>query len=242
MRGAGARGRMVRAAPHPAQWRQDGRVPMSAGSGSDSARKPSRAKPAPRQRESPEVRKKLLIEAAMRSIAKYGYAGTTIETICSEGQVSRGLVNHHFGSKEELIRQSYKALRDEWMFQTHGSLRGSYLEPEDKLHAMIRVNFGPAMFKQEYLGSWAGFWSAIGKSPALRKLNRELFDKDRETYQQIFEEIARKRGKTVDSRRAALSIIALIDGFWLEWCLDPRGFTAEEAEAACLHFVAQMFA
>jgi len=204
--------------------------------------KPAKGKPTSRQRESPEVRKKLLIEAAMRSIAKYGYAGTTIETICSEGQVSRGLVNHHFGSKEELIRQSYKALRDEWMFQTHGSLRGSYLEPEDKLHAMIRVNFGPAMFKQEYLGIWAGFWSAIGKSPALRKLNRELFDKDRDSYQQIFEEIARKRGKRIDSRRAALSIIALIDGFWLEWCLDPRGFTAEEAEAACLGFVAQMFA
>jgi TetR/AcrR family transcriptional regulator, transcriptional repressor of bet genes len=73
-------------------------------------------------------------------------------------------------------------------------------------------------------------------------LNRELFDKDRETYQQIFQEIAVKRGKTVDTRRAALSMIALIDGFWLEWCLDPKGFTAEEAEAACLGFVAQTFA
>jgi len=46
----------------------------------------------------------------------------------------------------------------------------------------------------------------------------------------------------VDSRRAALSMIALIDGFWLEWCLDPKGFTAEEAEAACLSFAAQTFA
>jgi AcrR family transcriptional regulator len=198
--------------------------------------------PAPRNRESPEVRRKLLIEATMRSIAKYGYAGTTIETICSEAKVSRGLINHHFGSKEELIRQSYKALRDEWVAQTHGSLNGSYSDPEEKLRAMIRVSFGPTMFKQEYLGIWAGFWSAIGKSPALRKLNRELFDKDRNAYQDIFEAIASKRGKKVDSRRAALSIIALIDGFWLEWCLDPKGFTAEEAEDACLSFVAQTFA
>ncbi len=198
--------------------------------------------PEPRQRETPEVRRKLLIDAAMRSIAKYGYAGTTIETICGEAKVSRGLINHHFGSKEELIRQSYKALRDEWMFQTHGSLNGNHADPEDKLRAMIRVSFGPTMFKQEYLGIWAGFWSAIGKSPALRKLNRELFDKDRDAYQQIFEEIASKRGKAVDARRAALTIIALIDGFWLEWCLDPKSFTAEEAEAACLSFVAQSFA
>ncbi|MCX7041491.1 MAG: transcriptional regulator BetI [Gammaproteobacteria bacterium] len=196
----------------------------------------------PRLRETPEVRRRQLIDAAMRSIAKYGYAGTTIETICDEAKVSRGLINHHFGSKEELIRQSYKALRDEWMAQTHGSLLANYDEPEDKLKAMIRVSFGPTMFKTEYLGIWAGFWSAIGKSPALRKLNRELFEKDREAYQEIFEAIAYKRGKKVDSRRAALSVIALIDGFWLEWCLDPKGFTAEEAEDACLSFVAQTFA
>ena len=195
-----------------------------------------------RQRENPEVRRKLLIDATMRSIAKFGYAGTTIETICSEAKVSRGLINHHFGSKEELIRQSYKALRDEWLAQTHGSLLASYAEPEDKLKAMIRVSFGPTMFKTEYLGIWAGFWSAIGKSPALRKLNRELFEKDRVAYQEIFEAIAKRRGKKIDSRRAALSVIALIDGFWLEWCLDPKSFTAEEAEDACLTFARQALA
>jgi AcrR family transcriptional regulator len=195
-----------------------------------------------RNRETPEVRRRMLIEATMRSIAKYGYAGTTIETICSEAQVSRGLINHHFGSKEELIRQSYKALRDEWVAQTHGSVSEHYDDPEDKLRAMIRVSFGPTMFKQEYLGIWAGFWSAIGKSPALRKMNRELFDKDREAYESIFEEIGRKRGKRIDARRAALTVIALIDGFWLEWCLDPKSFTAAEAEAACLAFATQAFA
>ena len=195
-----------------------------------------------RNRETPEVRRKLLIEATMRSIARFGYAGTTIETICSEAGVSRGLINHHFGSKEELIRQSYKALRDEWVAATHGSVVDEFAEPEERLRALIRVSFGPTMFKQEYLGIWAGFWSAIGKSPALRKMNRELFDKDREAYEAIFAEIARRRGKRIDARRAALTVIALIDGFWLEWCLDPKSFTTAEAEAACLAFAEQALA
>ena len=205
-------------------------------------RKTNKTAATARNRETPEVRRKLLVEATMRSIAKYGYAGTTIETICSEAQVSRGLINHHFGSKEELIRQSYKALRDEWVAATHGSVLDEFAEPEERLRALIRVSFGPTMFKQEYLGIWAGFWSAIGKSPALRKMNRELFDKDREAYEAIFEEIARRRGKRIDSRRAALTVIALIDGFWLEWCLDPKSFTAAEAEAACLAFTEQALA
>jgi hypothetical protein len=106
---------------------------------------------------------------------------------------------------------------------------------------LLRNGASPGL-PEDYLGIWAGFWSAIGKSPALRKLNRELFDKDREAYEAIFEEIGRKRGKRIDTRRAALTVIALIDGFWLEWCLDPKSFTAAEAEAACLAFATQAFA
>jgi len=193
-------------------------------------------------RESPEVRRKSIIQAAMRSIAKYGYAGTTIGRICAEAQVSRGLINHHFGTKEELIRQSYKALCDEWAFQTRDLLLETHRDPEEKLRAMIRVSFGPTVFKQDHLGIWVGFWSVIGKSPSLKKLNRQLYIQDRETYQKTFDEIAVKRGKTIDSRRAAVSLGALMDGLWLEWSLDPKGFTPEEAEAACMDFVVRTFA
>src|SRR5208282_1688797 len=201
-------------------------------------RKPARER---HTRESPEVRRKSIIQAAMRSIAKYGYAGTTIGRICAEAQVSRGLINHHFGTKEELIRQSYKALCDEWAFQTRDMLLETHRDPEEKLRAMIRVSFGPTVFKQDHLGIWVGFWSVIGKSPSLKKLNRQLYIQDRETYQKTFDEIAVKRGKTIDSRRAAISLGALMDGLWLEWSLDPKGFTPEEAEAACLDFVVRTF-
>jgi TetR/AcrR family transcriptional regulator, transcriptional repressor of bet genes len=207
--------------------------------GTGKERRPARER---HNRESPDVRRKSLIQATMRSIAKYGYAGTTIGKICAEAQVSRGLINHHFDTKEELIRQAYKELCEEWVFQTRDMLLDTYREPEDKLRAMIRVSFGPTLFKQEYLGIWVGFWSAIGKSATLKKLNRELYRQDRETYQRIFDEVAVKRGKSVDSRLAAISLIALMDGLWLQWCLDPKGFTAEEAVAACLDLVTRTFA
>jgi TetR/AcrR family transcriptional regulator, transcriptional repressor of bet genes len=193
-------------------------------------------------RESPDVRRKSLIQATMRSIAKYGYAGTTIGRICAEAQVSRGLINHHFDTKDELIRQSYKELCDEWVFQSRDLLLEADRDPEERLRAMIRVSFGPALFKPEYLGIWVGFWSAIGKSPSLKRLNRELYKQDREAFRKIFEEIAAKRGKTIDARRAAISLIALMDGLWLEWCLDSKGFSPGDAMAACMDLVTQTFA
>jgi TetR/AcrR family transcriptional repressor of bet genes len=193
-------------------------------------------------REVPEVRRKSIIQAAMRSIAKYGYAGTTIGRICAEAQVSRGLINHHFGTKEELIRQSYEELCAEWAFQTRDLLLDTHRDPEEKLRAMIRVSFGPTVFRQDHLGIWVGFWSVIGKSPSLKKLNRELYIQDRETYRKAFDEIAIKRGGKIDSHRAAITLGALMDGLWLEWCLDPKGFSPEEAEAACVEFVTKCFA
>jgi AcrR family transcriptional regulator len=210
--------------------------------GTTGAARAARAGRERHHREAPDVRRRSIIQAAMRSIAKYGFAGTTIGNICAEAQVSRGLVNHHFGTKEELLRQAYKELCEEWEFQTRDILLEANRDPEDKLRAMIRVNFGPTLFKQEHLGIWIGFWSAIGKSPALKKLNRELYKDDRNAYERTIEEIAAKRGRSVDARRAAISLSALMDGLWLQWCLDPKGFTPEEAEAACLELVDRSFA
>jgi TetR/AcrR family transcriptional repressor of bet genes len=93
------------------------------------------------------------------------------------------------------------------------------------------------LFKPEYLGIWVGFWSIIGKSPSLKKLNRTMYAQDRAKYQLIFEEIAKKRGIEIDARRVAISLIALTDGLWLEWCLDSKGFSPQDAEAACIDFV-----
>ncbi|MDR8729635.1 transcriptional regulator BetI [Burkholderia pseudomultivorans] len=190
-----------------------------------------------RSREEPEVRRKAMIQATMRAIAKYGYVGTTVDSICAEAQVSRGMINHHFKTKEELLRLSYKALCDEWEFQTQQMVMSTYSDPEERLRALIRVSFGPTLFKADYLGIWVGYWSVIGKSPALRRLHRETYNYDRTLYQTLFEEAGKQRGRVVNARRAAISLIGLIDGLWLEWGLDPKGFSPKEAEEACIDFV-----
>ena len=163
--------------------------------------------PTVRSRELPEVRRKSLIEATTRSIAKYGYAGTTIERICTEAGVSRGLINHHFGSKEELILQSYKQLCDEWAYYTH-DMMDEHSEPEVALRASIERNFNPRAFKTEYLGIWLGFWSVIPKSPELRKLDRALYKLDLKNFEALFERLAKKRRITLVPRLQTLGMMA----------------------------------
>ena len=38
----------------------------------------------------------------------------------------------------------------------------------------------------------------------------------------------------MNAEAMAITLIALVDGLWLELCLDPTGMTPESAKAACL--------
>lgn len=192
-----------------------------------------------RSRELPEVRRAMLIEATTRSIAKYGYPGTTIERICDEAGVSRGLINHHFGSKDELILQSYRKLCEEWTYYTQDMMDGS-LEPEDALRAAIGKNFDRDMFKQDYLTIWLGFWSVIPKSPELKRLDRALYKTDVSNFQTLFERLAAKRRLKIDARLQAIGLLGLMDGLWLQWALDPKYFSVDEAKAVCLGSIAHL--
>lgn len=188
---------------------------------------------ATRVREQPEVRRRMLIEATTRSIARHGYSGTTIERICAEGQVSRGLINHHFGSKEELIMQAYQQVCDSWTAYTLAGIEQA-TDPAMALRQCIDKNFDPSIFNTENLRIWLGFWSVIPKYPKLSKLDRALYKVDWKIYQGIFERLAALRGIAIDTDKQATALMALITGLWLHAALDPATFRATQAKATCM--------
>lgn len=52
-----------------------------------------------------------LIEAAITLLAERGYAGTSLAAIGETAGVSRGLVTHHFGSKDQCIAEVVTSIR-----------------------------------------------------------------------------------------------------------------------------------
>ncbi len=202
------------------------------------------AKKGPRARgvrEEPGVRRQAIVEATMRCIAEYGYAATTIDRICEEADISRGLINHHFSSKDELIAQTYKQLAEDLKAETRRAVQASEGGAEARLRAIVRVSFQAPIFDERTLAVWLGFWSVVRTSEVLRGMHRELYASYRRALAGILEAMARERGVAIDAPRAALTLTALIDGLWLEWCLDPQAFSPEAAEAACLAVLEGLF-
>jgi len=190
-----------------------------------------------RTRIEPEARRKAIIESTMRCITRFGHSGTTIERICEEAQISIGLIGHHFTSKEELMLCTYQELTNQLRAETEKQLGTRHTSAENKLIAIVRSSFKGAIFNEFTLTTWLGFWGAAASSPELSKLNRKLYFDYRVELEKIFDEIALEKGIAIDSRSAALIITALIDGFWLEWTLDHKAFSAAKAEKCSLRVV-----
>lgn len=195
-----------------------------------------------RTRIEPEARRRSIIEATMHCITRHGHSGTTIERICEQAGISIGLIGHHFSSKEDLMLCTYQALTDQLRAETERHLAHKTHSARDRLTAMIKSSFKGSIFNEFTLTTWLGFWGAAVSSPELKKLNRTLYFDYRLELEKCFEQVATEQGTTLNSHQAALTLTALIDGFWLEWTLDHKAFSASKAQACCLHVVSLLLA
>jgi transcriptional repressor BetI len=193
-----------------------------------------------RTRIDPEMRRKAIVEATMRCITRFGHSGSTIERICAEAGISIGLIGHHFSSKEELMLSTYQELTNQLRDETRKYLEVKGGSAEDRLLAIIRSSFRGKIFNEFILTTWLGFWGAAVSSEQLRALNKKLYADYRKELEAVFREIATQKGVVIDAKEGALIITALIDGFWLEWALDHKAFSAKKAEKCCI-MTAQMF-
>lgn len=184
-------------------------------------------------RQTPDVRRQQIVQAAVRCLAKGGVNAFTVSEICAEAGISHGLINHYFPSKEELLITTYHAVADQLGQATRSALGRLSREPEDKLTAIVETSFSPDIFNDTNLAVWLALWGQVRNHPALRATHNEIYAGYRRAIAKQIQALAAKRGRAVDAPALALSIAALIDGLWLEWCLDPSVFDPEDAKATC---------
>lgn len=188
-------------------------------------------------RKSPADRRKQLIEAAIRCLGQGGISAFTIDKIRKEAGVSRGLINHYFGSKDDLLVCAYEAMTD-YLADTSRLLSEDQTDfPLGSLSALIEVSFNRETFDRPSLKAWLTLWGELSTNRELQRLHRKRYDIYRTSLARAIEAIARERKRDVDAAGLARKLIAMIDGLWLEWCLDPDVLSASEAKAACYELV-----
>jgi AcrR family transcriptional regulator len=182
---------------------------------------------------SPE-RRAMLIEAALACLARDGIQGFTVDNICREAKVSRGLIVHHFGSKDALLAAAYAAVYDRLL----GVIAPANAEPPG-IAELVEVAFSSYFFGPASLKVWLALWGEIASNPVLQAEHRKHYALYRESVARAIGAEARARGRSVDSYEIAVSFIALVDGLWLEQCIDPGLISTSRAREACLGMLNQ---
>lgn len=176
-----------------------------------------------------------LIEAALACLARGGILEFTIDSVCKEAGVSRGLISHHFKSKDGLLVAVYRSMYE----RLHSALQTTNPR-KPRLLAILDAVFAPEFFSRQELNIWLALWGEIVNNPALRREHRRQYTRYRRSIEAALAELLLDRGTTMPVKPLAQMLIALIDGLGLEHCIEPSLLSPRSAKQICLFTLEQV--
>jgi AcrR family transcriptional regulator len=193
------------------------------------------------ERQAASDRREALIEAAIESLKRHGHEGLSVRRIAARAGVSIGLINHHFPNKDALVAESYRAFSRRLTASFETAVRAAPPEPRARLRAFLDAVFSRPNLDPQVLTAWVVYWSLMRDSPEMRAVHEAEGRGYGDLLGRLLSDLARSGGRAPpDLRLAVIGLTALLDGLWLEWCLDPDSFRPKEAVALCDEWVEQL--
>ncbi len=186
-------------------------------------------------------RREALVDAAIESLKRYGYEGLSVRRIAAEAGVSIGLINHHFPNKDTLVAESYRTFSRRLAANFESGGRGRRPRPAHAAAGVLRrVLLGPeprpagadrlGRVLEPGAGVAGDARGARRRGPGLQRGARQAAVRPRAH--------ARRRARGPRARRHRAD--ALLDGLWLQLCLDPTSIRPKDAAALCDDWVDRM--
>lgn len=123
-----------------------------------------------------DKRKQQLIDANMMSIARRGLVDTTIAHVSDGANMSRGIVNFYFTSKEKMMQETLSFLMGEQLACWQAALQSAPQEPVAKIDAMARALMGDKLCSVRRLAVLNAFVGHAGTHACYAKIIRAADD------------------------------------------------------------------
>ena len=189
---------------------------------------------------SKETRRLQLIEATIDSLSKRGYSETTMADVADGAGLSRGIVNFHFESKENLLVATLQHMAEEYAAHWRGALDKAGREPAAQLAALVAADFDRAVCNKRKLAAWCAFWGEAKSRPTYQTLCGARDEAYQETIIDLCTALSREADYALDPRQSALAIDSMLEGLWLR-LLMREDMTREKAHAAMKAMLATLF-
>jgi TetR/AcrR family transcriptional repressor of bet genes len=189
-----------------------------------------------------EVRRQQLIDATMKCIARKGMGSTTLSDVAREAGLSQGIVNLHFESKDNLLRETLSTLVNEYKEQFEKTLGRAGPRPADKLLALMELDLRPSICDRRKLAVWFAFWGEVKSRPTYQRMCDE---RDR-YYDDVVvglcqDLIADGDYHDIDAAAAAKAMMSMTNGLWLSCLISPQNWDRHKAMAAVMSYLRSVF-
>jgi len=194
---------------------------------------PKTHKPTRRLRLSANESRLRLIAATLEVLMEHGAAGASTRRIAAHAGVSIGLINHHFVSLGDLFGAAYFSLATSLHQDIKTKWQTSKGPGRARLSALVQETFAPHCMNRRSLRAWATFWGLVEVSPPVQAAHIRCHGNVRALLEEALDSVAEDGRLNMTSSQAALGLSALIDGLWLNWCLQPANFHPAQGIALC---------
>ncbi len=167
-----------------------------------------------------------LLQGAIQCLQSKGYARTTARDIATASGANLASIGYHFGSKEALLNEALVSAFMQWTEQI-GEITLAAAEASPLQRLAIAWEETLDGFRKHHM-----LVVAFVEAMAQVERSEELREQMAAHYQSIRTAVAILIGKSLganqeqsadETRALASLLIALCDGFALQWLLDPQG-------------------
>ena len=189
-----------------------------------------------------QVRRQQLIDATLETIAKRGFADTTLADVAAGAGLSQGIVNFHFRTKEELLVETLRDLNEEYGATWRRALEAAGPDPANRLWAILAADFDPAICSRKKIAVWHAFYGEAKARPTYQKICGDRDDERWDVMTGLIETLIAQGGyEGLEARALAQILTAMTDGFWLDYHLSPSRIDRAAGCRAVGLMLAQLF-
>jgi len=182
-------------------------------------------------RETPEHRRNLILQAARACLSEKGRSGFTLKNVAAEAGVSISLLSHYFGSVEELLKSVFRSV----LFESRPV---AYVQPKNlagaiaNLHDLVERNFRADYYSRRNLLVWLPIYEEMLLNARTRRSLDRIEQELVGGVARAVADVARFRKLKLDADELAFEFLAFLDGLWLQWCFSGKADYARNKATA----------
>jgi TetR/AcrR family transcriptional regulator, transcriptional repressor of bet genes len=164
-----------------------------------------------------EARQGDIVSAAIDSIARVGFADTTLATVAREAGMSPASVVFYFKTKEALLTETLRHLAGEYSETWKSALAKAPDDPVARLVAIVTAAYSPKVCNRKRIAVWHAFYGEAKTRPDYLRICGQNDDERHRALVDICAGVLAAGGKPTDGARDIATMIdALADGLWTD--------------------------